>query len=319
MDFELSEKQKELEEEVTLFCLDPENEGIVNGLAEEGDPYNAHSRELFRKMADRGWISLNWPVEYGGKGYTPGEMSVFHETMAYYRMPMTGLILTSLVGSVIAYFASDELKAEFLPRAAAGELLFCLLYTEPDAGSDLAALKTRADEDGDYYVINGSKIFTSLGHEAHYGLLAARTDQEAPKRSGISLFVVPLDAPGVTINPIYTMGDGLVNEEVFSDVRVHSKYMVGEKNMGWLVLTMALGLERGSISGVSAQGWRYYHEIAETVRERGLGSDELVIQELAQMEIELEVGGLLNWHLNSLLSSGQIPVKEAAMAKLYSS
>lgn len=319
MDFELTEKQKQLREEITAFCLDPANQEIVAELMDEGDPYDAHSWLLFRRMARKGWISLNWPVEFGGQGYTPEEMSIFHETMAYYRMPMTGLILTSLVGSVIAYFGSDELKREFLPKAAAGELLFCLLYTEPDAGSDLAALTTRAEEDGDYFVVNGSKVFTSLGHEAHYGLLAARTDASARKTEGISLFVVPMDAEGVTVNPIYTMGNGQVNEEVFTDVRVHKRLMVGGKNNGWFVLTMALGLERGSISGVAAQGWRYYDELLDEVREAGLDSDELTVQALARMETDLEVSGLLNNHLNSLISAGSIPVTEAAMTKLYSS
>ncbi|MFH1150017.1 MAG: acyl-CoA dehydrogenase family protein [Actinomycetota bacterium] len=319
MDFELTEAQKRLQEEITSFCLDGHNQEIVSDLLAEGDPYDAHSWLLFRRMAEKGWISLNWPTEYGGLGYTPEEISIFHETMAYYRMPMTGLILTSLVGSVIAYFGSDELKAEFLPRAARGELLFCLLYTEPDAGSDLASLTTRAVEDGDHYIINGVKIFTSLGHEAHYGLLAARTDPDVKKTAGISLFMVPLDAEGVQVNPIYTMGSGQVNEEVFTDVRVHKRFMVGEKNNGWFVLTMALGLERGSISGVAAQGWRYYDELLEEVRASGLDSSALTVQKLARMETELEVSGLLNSRLNSLISCGRIPVAEAAMTKLYSS
>jgi alkylation response protein AidB-like acyl-CoA dehydrogenase len=319
MEFELDERQKELKKDITDFCLDPENRRIVEELAGEGDYYNAHSWELFRRMAERGWISLNWPTQYGGKGYTPEEMAVFHETMAYLRMPLVGLILTSLVGNVIAYFGSDRQKGEFLPRAAAGELLFCLLYTEPDAGSDLSALQTRAEEDGEYFVINGSKVFTSLGHLAHYGLLAARTDPGARKREGISLFLVPLNAEGVTINPIYTMGDGRVNEEVFVDVRVHRDYMIGEKNGGWLVLTMALGLERGSVAGIAAQGWAYLEELQNLAGRMGLDGDPLVCQTLAKVETALEVSDLLNWQLTSLISKGGVPVTEAAMAKLYSS
>jgi alkylation response protein AidB-like acyl-CoA dehydrogenase len=246
-------------------------------------------------------------------------MYIFHDTMAYYGMPLTGLILNSLVGNVIAYFGNDEQKEEFLPRTARGEILFCLLYTEPDAGSDLASVRTRADEAGDYFIINGSKIFTSLGHEAHYGLMAARTDQEAPKRRGISLFIVPLDSEGVSVNRLYTMGDGLVGEESFSDVRVHRKYMIGEKNQGWTILNMALGLERGNVASFAAQGKRCFHELIEEVRRRKLDMDPVTCQQIAQMEIELEVTDLMNWHINSLLSRGEMPITEAAMTKLYSS
>jgi len=319
MDFQYTEKQLELRREIEEFCLDPDNQRLVREVEEEGDLYNAHSWELYAKMVERGWISLNWPEAYGGQGFTPQEMAIFHETLAYYGMPVTGLILTSLVGNVIAYFGSEELKKEFLPRVARGELLLCLLYTEADAGSDLASLKTRAEEDGDDYIINGAKIFTSLGHEAHYGLMAARTDPEAPKREGVSLFMVPMDAEGVGVNPMYTMGDGQVNEEVFADVRVPRRYMIGEKNKGWTVLTMALGLERGAVAGISAQGKRFYHELVALVKENGLDSDPVVRQKLAQMEIELEVSELMNWHFTSLLSRGEVPVMEAAMAKLYSS
>ncbi|MBU1944351.1 MAG: acyl-CoA dehydrogenase family protein, partial [Actinobacteria bacterium] len=244
---------------------------------------------------------------------------VFHETMAYHRMPIIALILSSLVGNVVAYFGSDALKAEILPRASAGELLFCLLYTEPDAGSDLAALTTRAEEDGDYYVVNGTKIYTSLGHLANYGLLAARTNPEAPKRQGISLFLLPLDSEGVTVSPIYTMGDGRVNEEVFTDVRVHRDYMIGEKDSGWFVLTMALGLERGSIAGVAAQGRAFLDGLIDLLRETGMTSDPVVCQSLAEMETVLEVSDLLNWNLTTLLGKGDVPITEAAMAKLYSS
>lgn len=319
MDFQYTEKQLELRREIEEFCLDPDNQRLVREVEEEGDLYNAHSWELYAKMAEKGWISLNWPKEYGGQGFTPEEMAIFHETLAYYGMPVTGLILTSLAGNVIAYFGSDDLKKEFLPRVARGELLICLLYTEADAGSDLASLKTRAEEDGDDFIINGAKIFTSLGHEAHYGLMAARTDPEASKREGISLFMVPMDAEGVSVNPLYTMGDGLVNEEVFADVRVPRRYMIGEKNQGWTVLTMALGLERGAVAGISAQGKRFYDELIKLVKEKGLDSDPVVRQKLAQMDIELEISELMNWHFNCLLSKGEVPIMEAAMAKLYSS
>jgi len=317
MDFELTERQKEFKKEIIEFCFEPENQRMLQDLLGKGGFYNAHSWELFRKMAEMGWISLNWPREYGGLGYTPGEMSVFHETMSYYRMPMTGLILTSLIGNIIAYFGSDELKREFLPRAAIGDLLFCLLYTEPDAGSDLAAVNAMAEEDGDFFIINGTKIFTTLGHEAHYGLMAARTDTEVPRTKGISMFLVPLDAEGVTVNPIYTMGGGRVSEEVFSNVRIPGRYMIGRKNEGWMVLSTALGLERGSLAGVIAQGKRYFGELLAEIRKRRLDSNPVVQQQIAQIEIELEIADLMNWNLISLISHGNLPIAEVAMAKLF--
>ncbi len=316
MEFKFTEAQEKLRKELREFCEEPRTQEILKELEEKGDLYNAHSWELYKKMVEKGWLGMQWPKEYGGHGLSFDETAIFSEATAYYRIPMMGYALTSILGNALIHFGSEEQKKEYVPRMAAGEILFCLLYSEANAGSDLASMQTRAVEDEGDYVINGTKIFTSLGHISHYGFIAARTDPDVPKHKGISLFIVPMDAPGISINPMLTMGEGRVNEIAFEDVRVPQNNMVGEKNKGWRLLNKALAVERSGL-GFVAGAQRGFEDILNYVREKGLGKDPVIRQKLARLATEIEVAHLLAWRVVSLQSKGLVPDSEASMSKLY--
>ncbi|UCD84741.1 MAG: acyl-CoA dehydrogenase family protein [Deltaproteobacteria bacterium] len=316
MDFRFTEAQESLRKELSDFCEEPRVQEILKELESEGDLYSAHSWELYKKMVERGWLGMQWPKEYGGQGLSYDETAIFNEATSYYRIPMMGYALTGIVGNSLAHFASEEQKKEYLPRMAAGEILFCVLYSEANVGSDLASLQTRAVEDEGDYVINGTKIFTSLGHISHYGFLAARTDPDAPKHKGISLFIVPMDAPGITINPMMSLGGERLNEIAFEDVRVPQKNLVGEKNKGWRLLNKALAVERSGVGFVS-MARRGFEDILKYVREKKLSKDPVIRQKLARLATEIEVADALAWRVVSLQSKGLVPDSEAAMSKLY--
>ncbi len=316
MEFKFTEAQERLRKEVSEFCEEPRTQEILKELEAEGELYNAHSWELYKKMAKRGWLGMQWPQEYGGQSLSFEETAIFNETTAYYRIPMMGYALTSIIGNALIHFGSEEHKQEYVSRMAAGEILFCVLYSEANAGSDLASIQTRAVEDEGDYVINGTKIFTSLGHISHYGFLAARTDPDVPKHKGISLFIVPMDSPGISINPMLTMGEGRVNEIAFEDVRIPQKNMVGEKNKGWRLLNQALTVERSGV-GFVAGARRTFEDILQFVKEKDLGKDPVIRQKLARLATEIEVAHLLAWRVAFLQSKGLIPDSEASMSKLY--
>ncbi len=316
MEFKFTEAQERLRKELREFCEEPRTQEIIKELEAEGDLYSAHSWELYKKIAQRGWLGMQWPKEYGGYGLSFKERNILDEVTAYYRVPMRSYYLASIIGNALIHFGSEEQKKEYVPRIAAGEILFCVLYSEANAGSDLASLQTRAVEDEGDYVINGTKIFTSLGHISHYGFLVARTDPDVPKHKGISLFIVPMDAPGISVNPMLTLGKGKVNETAFEDVRVPQKNMVGEKNKGWHLLNKALAVERSGV-GFVARARRIFEDTLRYVREKGLGKDPVIRQKLARLATEIEVAHLLAWRVVSLQSKGLTPNSEAAMSKLY--
>jgi alkylation response protein AidB-like acyl-CoA dehydrogenase len=198
----------------------------------------AASQGWFKKLADRGWVVPAWPKEYGGGGMTVMQQFIFNEELALSRSPrpMHLIIAAGMAGPTIIVHGSDEQKAKYLPGIARGEDIWCQLYSEPNAGSDLASLQTRAVRDGDDYVINGSKIWTTMAHIAKNAIMLARTDPEAPKHRGISYFILDMKTPGITINPLVNMGGTHEFNQVFFDnVRVPKENLVGEENRGWYV------------------------------------------------------------------------------------
>ncbi|RMF85310.1 MAG: acyl-CoA dehydrogenase, partial [Nitrospinota bacterium] len=260
--------------------------------------------------------------EYGGEGRSHVEMAIFNEEAGYFHVPMVGYALTvNVVGNSIITFGTEEQKREYLPRIARGEILFCQGFSEPGSGSDLASLQTQAVEDGDEYVINGQKIYTSNAHIADYIFLLARTDPNVPKHKGLSLFVVPMDAPGVSIRPLYTLGGVRLNQTFLENVRVPRKNLIGEKNRGWYHATTALDFERSG-AGRVGYGRRILEMLVQYTKEtrrngQPLSKDPVIRQKLAQMEIELEVARLIAYRVASMQSRGLIPNHEASMSKLY--
>ncbi len=209
------------------------------------------SRHVQQELAKKKWLAMPWPEEYGGLGATPIQQMIFNEVMGYERIPAGGMGVW-WVGPALILYGTDEQKERFLPRITNADDIWCTFYSEPGAGSDLASLQTRAVRDGDEYVVNGQKIWTSGAHTSNWGWLAARTDPEAPKHRGISMFLVEMDTPGLEVRPLVNMaGRHEFNEVFFNDVRIPASQLVGEENRGWYTLAVALDFERSSIGSTS--------------------------------------------------------------------
>jgi alkylation response protein AidB-like acyl-CoA dehydrogenase len=232
------------------------------------------------------------------------------------------MLTINTVGPTIMRFGSDEQKDFFLPKIMRGEIHFCIGYSEPGAGTDLAALRTRADSDGDEYVINGQKMWTSLASDADYIWLAVRTNQEAKKHKGISLFVIPMDTPGIKVVPIHVMGESNINQTFFEDVRVPASMRVGEENAGWQIITNQLNHERVTLcsSGIVE---RSLHDVREWAQSTVLPDGRRVIDQewvqlsLARVHARLEFLRLMNWKISSEASKGALQPADASSTKVF--
>ncbi len=257
------------------------------------------NRRVVRQMGEDGWLGIGWPTEYGGKGKTQLEQFIFFDESMRAGAPVPMLTINT-VGPTIFRYGTDEQKERFLPRIIKGEIHFCIGYTEPGAGTDLAALRTRAVRDGDEYVINGQKIFTSLAGDADYCWLAVRTDPDAPKHKGISLIIVPMDTPGITVQPMDLMSEHDINQVFYEDVRVPAANLVGGENRGWSLITNQLNHERVTLcsSGLLEQAldetlaWARDTKLADG---RRVVDQEWVQVNLARVRAGQEFLRLVNW------------------------
>ena len=333
MDFRDSPEEAAFRAEVRRFIaenLPPayrqrEPEWGMFNTARTRSPVPPEEQRLWRKrLAARGWIAPAWPKEYGGAGMSVVEQFIFNEEMAEARVPGAGGIAVGWAGPTILTHGTEEQKRRFLPGILSGEETWCQGFSEPGAGSDLASLQTRAVRDGDDYVINGQKIWTSGAHHSQYMILLARTDPDAPKHRGISYFVVDMKSPGISIQPLINMlGDHSFNQVFFENVRVPRANLIGEENRGWYVGTTTLDFERSSIA-TSVQMTHIVRDFATFVRgERG-GANRLrqvpwLRLELAERAVEAQVARLLSYQVISLQKRDLIPNKEASVAKLYTS
>lgn len=329
MDFRFSAEEEAFRREVREF-LDseiPERwRELGYGVWEETDESWAITKAWNRKLGEKGWLALSWPKEYGGQARSLIEQLILDEEMAYHGTP-TGIETVMTIGWVcptIMIFGTEEQKRDYLPRAAKGDIVFCLGYSEPGAGSDLAGVQTRAVEDGDVYVVNGQKIFTTVAHRADYCWLAARTDPDAPKHKGISMFVVDMKTPGITVRPLINMlGFHSFNEVFFDDVRVPKENLVGEKDRGWYQLAVALDFERSGV-GMPAGAKRTLEELVEYCKEtqcngEPLARDPVIRHKLSERAVEIEVNRLICYRITWMQSKGIIANYEASMGKLFSS
>ncbi len=277
-------------------------------------------RAFSKKMSARGYIGSAWPKEYGGQGLGPVEQMIYTEQMILHDAPR-GYHFTAerQVGPSLIRHGTEAQKNEWLPRIVGGDVSFALGLSEPGAGSDLAAAATRAQRDGDEYIVNGQKIWTSGAHLSDAIWLVVRTDPDAPKHRGISCLMVDLDSPGITIRPLYDLTDGHhFNEVFFEDVRVPVDRRVGEENRGWYILAEHLDFERSGIERLVDLD-RLFQRIMVAAREvarRGKLSDPIRWR-LAELNTGLEVGRLLCYRTAYLQSIGQVPNYEASMAKVY--
>jgi alkylation response protein AidB-like acyl-CoA dehydrogenase len=320
MQIELTAEHKALQEELRVYfaqMMTPELVGEIKG-SEGGGPLY---RQAMKKMGADKWLGIGWPVEYGGQGRTPIEQMIFADEVQRAGFPLPFLTLNT-VGPTIARFASDEIKNEFLPRILAGDCHFCIGYSEPGAGTDLAALKTRAVRDADDWVINGQKVFTSLADFADYVWLATRTDPNAGKHRGISMFIVPTTAPGFKLTPTFTMGDVRTNTTYYENVRVANKYLVGGENQGWGLIVSQLNHERVSLTPYGPST-KMLEEVVEWARATKLADGRRVIDQswvresLAWVKAKLDALRLMQWKLAWSLTKGHLHPADASAVKVY--
>ena len=320
MDFRLTPEQERLRQEACDF-LTRELGTTHNTDPQPLPPGYMPARDFERQLGEKGWLALGWPVEYGGGGRPVIEQFIVEEEVGLHGGPASDAIARVIVAPILLAAGNDDQKRRYLPRLARGEITFCLGYTEPESGSDLASLHTSAVREGDDYVVNGRKIFTSGADSSEYCWLAARTDSANPKHAGVSVFIVPMDSPGVEVRPLINLLDkSWFNEVVFENVRVPVSERVGAENGGWQVLTSALGVERITIYRPFVH-WRTLLGLSRWARKSANGrrpwDEDVNRQRLAQLRIAFEVARLLLARAIQMHGQGTDYRAQAAMVKLF--
>jgi acyl-CoA dehydrogenase len=280
-------------------------------------------RQIVGQLGKDRWLGLGWPEEYGGRNMSALEQFIFWDETWRARAPLP-VISVNTIGPTIMQFGSADQKQDLLPKILRGELFFGVGYTEPEAGTDLAALSTRAESDGDHWLINGSKIFTTHAHDADYIWLAARTDPQAPKHKGISIFLVPTDAEGFSCTPIYTVGYERTNATYYENVRIPKANLVGELNGGWRLLTSQLNHERialatpGPADRALNEVWSWAANLTGPDG-RAMIEQPWVQHNLARVRARLEALKVLNWRSAWSLTNGTPRMEEASAVKVFGS
>jgi 3-oxocholest-4-en-26-oyl-CoA dehydrogenase alpha subunit len=293
------------------LMTDDVREALGKGEGDYGD--GEVYRRLVRRLGEDGWLTLSWPPEYGGRGMGPMEQLIFADEAALARIPVPFLTVNT-VGPTIMRYGTDEQKAFYLPRIAAGDLHFAIGYSEPEAGTDLAALRTTAVRDGDAYVINGQKMWTSLIQYADYVWLACRTDPSADRHHGLSILVVPTSAEGFSWTPVQTVAGVMTSATYYSDVRVPLSALVGSENAGWSLITNQLNAERVALTS-AAPLLAALDDVTEWARANGKLSHEWVRLALADVRARAEALRLLNWKVAA--SSGPAGPVDASASKVF--
>jgi alkylation response protein AidB-like acyl-CoA dehydrogenase len=284
-----------------------------------------YMRAWQKKMFDGGWVGIHWPKSYGGRGATLLEQAVFQQEFARVQAPpLANTLGLMIVGPTLMVHGTEEQKKRYIPRILSAEEIWCQGFSEPNSGSDLASLQTRAVEEGDDFIVNGQKIWTSMAHCADMCILLTRTDPQAPKHKGISFLLVDMHSPGITVKPLRQMPGGAeFNEVFFEHVRVPKKQLVGQLNDGWRIAMTTLTHERASASfGTQVQITRALDDIihvANKVKRNGvsLSADPVIRQKLAQAFIRVDVMRLNNYRSITNQLRGQPPGPEASLDKLY--
>jgi alkylation response protein AidB-like acyl-CoA dehydrogenase len=278
-------------------------------------------RRVVKQMATDGWLGIGWPKEWGGQGKGPVEQFIFFDESMRAGAPVPMLTINT-VGPTLMDYGTQEQKEFFLPKILAGDIHFCIGYTEPESGTDLASLQTRAVRDGDEYVINGQKIYTSLAGDADYIWLATRTDPDVAKHKGISMFVVPMDTPGIKVVPMHLLGNHNINYTFYEDVRVPAANLVGGENQGWSLITNQLNHERVTLcsSGIieramtDVRAWAQSTKLADG---RRVIDQEWVQVHLARIYARLEFLKLINWKVAWTATQGHLDVADASTIKVF--
>ena len=322
MEFDFSPEEERFRQELRDFLAgrlpaDWDEQSFV--LAPDAPERDQLAASLARELGDRRWLALPWPERYGGGDASYLKQLVYNEEIAYHAAPTGSAAGVQWVGPSILRYGDEAQRELYLPRIAAGEDSWCTLYSEPGAGSDLAAIQTRAVRDGDEWVINGQKLWAAGAGSATLGWLAARTDPGAPKHRGISTFVLPMDAPGISLRPVEDItGSRTLNEVYLENVRIPADHLVGEENRGWYQVAQTLDMERSGV-GAFATGKRNVEKLVDVAKERRdlLAQRPASRYELADRWIELEVGYQVAYRIPFLQEQGATPNYEASISKLY--
>ncbi|WP_327170760.1 acyl-CoA dehydrogenase family protein [Streptomyces sp. NBC_00656] len=273
-------------------------------------------REVVKRLGSDGWLGIGWPTEYGGQGRSVEDQYVFFDEVQRAGLPFP-FVTVNTVGPTLMAYGSEEHRKRFLPGILSGDIVFAIGYTEPAAGTDLASLTTRAVRDGDTYVIDGSKIFTSGANTADYVWLAARTDPEAPKHKGISILIVPTADDGFSWSPIRTVGGMVVTATYYSGVRVPAADVVGDVDGGWRLITAQLNHERIGLAALGGRMIQLWERVLEWARENGTADIPWVRQEFARTYARLEAMRLMNWKMTSAVARDALTGADAGAAKAY--
>jgi alkylation response protein AidB-like acyl-CoA dehydrogenase len=317
MEFRLSPPQESLRNEVRAWLqsvMTPEMESFP--YSEEEDP--ARLRAFNKLLAAKGWIAPSWSKEYGGMGIGAVEQLVFGDELAYFRAPNGARgPAVGYAGPTIMMYGTDEQRRHHLPGITNWDVVWCQGFSEPGSGSDLASLQTTAIRDGDDWILNGTKIWTSSGHYADWMYLLARTDLEAPKHKGISYFLLDLKTPGVTFHQLRNMaGRAGFGQFFFDNVRMPADALLGEANRGWYMATTTLDLERSNIANAGGAR-RTVHDLCAYLRSSATPSRAAHRARLAELAIEADVATMLSYRVASILAAGGVPNQEASLLKLF--
>jgi alkylation response protein AidB-like acyl-CoA dehydrogenase len=323
MDFEFSEEQQRFLGEVEAFLDEHETVEVMDPTRENMAQIcdTPERRAFMAEVGEKGWLGMTWPEEYGGSDGDGVYEYLLNEALARRGAPQIGKGV-GIIGKTLIRHGSDKLKGEFLPKILRNEVEFAVGYSEPDAGSDAAAMQLKATRDGDGWRLNGQKTWTTSAHFAEWYWVGARTDPKAPKHHGITLFLVPLDDPGLTIRPIWTMGNERTNEVFFDDVFVHDDYVVGDVNKGFQYIAQALDLERFTMFTFSQieERIRILTDFVKGTARDGepLKHDPVVRQRIAHLVTEAEVARVLGLRfVHQSLQGGDPPRSEASEYKLF--
>jgi len=327
MEFGFTERENTLRKELREFIAKELPPGWVGegGVNEEygTDKGWEAAKVMAKKLAAKKWLTIAWPKEYGGLDATHMEHVIYREEMAYHAVPGIdmGVGGVNWIGPTLMIFGTEEQKRKHLPKIAAGETFWCTAYSEPEVGSDMASMKCRAVRKGDEYTINGQKVWISGGHRADWCWMGVRTDPDVPKHRGITLILVDMKTPGITVKPLLNMADSYANCEVFfDDAHVPVENRIGEENQGWRYIMTALDFERTAGIDLTARAHRMADELVKfckTARRNGkmLCEDPLIRNRLADLLIECEVGRLMCYRIAWMEDRNQVPNYEASTAK----
>ena len=321
MFLEESPEQQQLRAELRQYYAELLTDEVRAGLAEGGEGGEAWT-QVVRQIGKDGWLGIGWPKEFGGQGRPATDQFIFFDETRRAGAPFP-FVTINTVGPTIMRFGTDEQKSFFLPQILAGELNFAIGYTEPGAGTDLASLRTRAVRDGEEYVINGAKIFTSGADQADYVWLACRTDPEVPKHKGISILCVPTTSPGFEWSIIHTVGGLTTTQTFYDNVHVPVTNRVGDENEGWRMITTQLNHERVGLAAWSGLAISFYEDIVDWAAAQQTDDGKTLIDQpwvqmdLAKCHAELQAMWLLNWRMAVHVADGELTGAESSSIKVF--